>query len=82
MWTSMASKPEVSNAQAISTWLLQPCSRRMATRGRRPVLMKGAAMFSCGSKDTFGLMPGSVVSFQTSSSAWAHAGLSRRAMMR
>ncbi|WZB71978.1 hypothetical protein WJ968_09805 [Achromobacter xylosoxidans] len=72
----------MSKAQPISTWLLQPCSRRMATRGRLPVAMYGAAMSSCGSKSTFGCMPGSCVSLQTSSSAWAQAGLSRRAMMR
>ncbi|CFW30774.1 Uncharacterised protein [Bordetella pertussis] len=82
MCTSMASKPAVSNAQPISTWLLQPCSRRIATRGRLPVPMNGAATSSCGSNATRGARPGSLASFQTSSSACAQAGLSRRAMMR
>ena len=36
MCTSYASKPARSNAAAISTWPLTPCSRRIATRGRAP----------------------------------------------
>ena len=36
MCTSTASKPARSNAAAISTWPLTPCSRRIATRGRAP----------------------------------------------
>ena len=40
MCTSTASKPARSNAAAISTWPLTPCSRRMATRGLAPVPTK------------------------------------------
>ena len=49
MCTSTASKPARSNATAISTWPLTPCSRRIATRGRAPVAMYGAATSSAGS---------------------------------
>ena len=38
MCTSNALKPARSNADAISTWLLTPCSRRIATCGRAPVV--------------------------------------------
>ena len=44
MWTSTASKPARVNAAAISIWPLTPCSRRIATRGRAPRAMYGAAM--------------------------------------
>ena len=43
MCTSHASKPARSNAAAISTWPLTPCSRSTATRGRAPVATNGAA---------------------------------------
>ncbi len=49
MCTSNASKPARSNAAAISTWPLTPCSRRIATRGRAPRAMNGAARSSSGS---------------------------------
>ena len=58
MCTSMASNPARVNAAAISTWPLTPCSRRIATRGRAPVAMYGAAMSSAGSNVSFGVMPG------------------------
>jgi hypothetical protein len=48
--TSTAAKPARSKAAAISTWPLTPCSRRMATLGRAPLEMNGAAMSSAGSK--------------------------------
>ena len=38
MCTSIASKPARSNAAAISSWPLTPCSRSTATRGRVPLL--------------------------------------------
>ena len=41
MCTSYASNPARSNAAAISTWPLTPCSRRIATFGRAPVAMYG-----------------------------------------
>ena len=50
MCTSTASKPARSNAAAISTWPLTPCSRRIAIAGRAPVAMNGAATSSAGSK--------------------------------
>ena len=46
MCTSNASKPARSNAAAISIWPLTPCSRRIATRGRAPFAMNGAATSS------------------------------------
>ena len=49
MWTSIAAKPARSNAAAISTCPLTPCSRRIAIGGRAPVAMKGAATSSAGS---------------------------------
>ena len=48
MCTSTGANPARSNAAAISTWLLTPCSRRIATRGRAPVAMNGAAMSVVG----------------------------------
>ena len=59
MCTSTASKPARSNAAAISTWPLTPCSRRIATRGRAPVAMNGAATSSSGSNVSRGASPGS-----------------------
>ena len=50
MCTSTGAKPARSKAAAISTWLLTPCSRRIATRGRAPFAMKGAAMSASASK--------------------------------
>ena len=47
MCTSNASKPARSNAAAISTCPFTPCSRSIATRGRAPVAMNGAAGSSC-----------------------------------
>ena len=41
MCTSCASKPARSNTAAVSTWLLTPCSRRIATAGRAPRAMYG-----------------------------------------
>src|SRR5215470_14400322 len=50
MCTSCGAKPHASNTAAVSTWLLTPCSRRMATAGRTPRAMNGALMSSSGSK--------------------------------
>ena len=59
MCTSSAAKPARSNAAAISIWLLTPCSRRIATRGRAPRAMYGAATSSRGSKRSATESPGS-----------------------
>jgi hypothetical protein len=55
MWTSTASKPAAMKARAISRWPLTPCSRRMATRGRR---WDESAGTSAGSKLRRGTRPG------------------------
>ena len=60
MCTSTASKPARSNAAAISTWPLTPCSRRIATRGRAPVLMIRRGDVLAASKLSFGVRPGVV----------------------
>ena len=77
MWTSIAAKPARSNAAAISTWPLTPCSRRIAIAGRAPVAMKGAATSSAGSNVSTGDRPGSVASSSRAYSWSALAGLSR-----
>ena len=61
MCTSKAAKPARSNAAAISTWPLTPCSRRIAIAGRAPVAMYGAAMSSVGiERRAAATSPGSV----------------------
>ena len=77
MCTSYASKPARSNAAAISTWPLTPCSRRIATVGRTPVAMNGAAMSSSGSNVSSGARPGSSASRMRAYSWSAASGLSR-----
>ncbi len=59
MCTSCASKPARSSTAAISIWLLTPCSRSTATRGRAPRAISGAAMSSSGSKLSCCDSPGS-----------------------
>ena len=78
MCTSTASKPARSNAAAISTWPFTPCSRRIATRGRAPVAMNGAATSSAGSKVSVGDEPGSSASSRVVFLVRGAAGLSRR----
>ncbi|MNE31379.1 hypothetical protein D3C76_988370 [compost metagenome] len=78
MCTSMAAKPARSKAAAISTWPLTPCSRRMATCGRTPFLMYGAAMSSLTSKPSLTDRPGLSSSSSRSNSWSAQSALSRR----
>ena len=82
MWTSTAVKPAASNAPAISYWLLTPCSRRMAIRGRLPVAIIGAAMSSAGSNVRWQCRPVSVASASRAYSWSAQSGLSRRRAIR
>ncbi len=77
MCTSYASKPARSKAAAISTCPLTPCSRRMATLGRAPVAMNGAATSCSGSNVRCGARPGSAASAMRAYSWSAESGLSR-----
>ena len=75
---SMQSKPARSNAAAISTWPLTPCSRKIPTPGLA-VLTYGAGLsiWNVDANDS----PGSVRSCKHSNSSSAQAGLSRSACM-
>ncbi|MNO82926.1 hypothetical protein D3C76_742120 [compost metagenome] len=78
MCTSMAAKPARSKAAAISTWPLTPCSRRIATCGRTPFLMYGAATSSLTSKPSLTDRPGLSSSSSAANSWSAQSALSRR----
>ena len=82
MWTSKLSKPARSKAAAISVWLLTPCSRRIAMRGRAPRAMYGAATSSAGSKRSATCSPGSSLPSMRSNSSMTQSGSSRSDAMR
>ena len=79
MCTSWASKPARVEAAAVSIWLLTPCSRRIATAGRAPPAIQGAATSSLGSKLSAACSPGSGTSSSREYSSPAHSGSSRSA---
>ncbi len=75
------SKPARSNTAAISRWLLTPCSRNTATRGRAPRFTYGATTSSAGANVSFARMPGSSAAMRANSSS-AQAGSSRSRCIR